>query len=116
MTEWIFHLELPPALTAGEGLIVDHGYALVVNKNVVLGAGCRLRHCVTIGCKVNFDGTQGLSPRIGDRVEVGAGAIIIGDVVIGSDAIIGAGAVVLKDVPAKAIVAGNPARVIRLLE
>lgn len=112
VTEWLLHIELPAATQIGKGLIIDHGFALVVNKNTIIGDDCRLRHCVTIGCKVRADGTQGPSPRIGDRVDVGAGAIIIGDITIGNDAVIGAGAVVTKDVPEGAVVVGNPARII----
>lgn len=114
VTEWFFQLELPAATQIGKGLIIDHGFALVVNKHTIIGDYCRLRHCVTIGCKVNDDGTQGPSPRIGDRVEVGAGATIIGGIHIGNDAVIGAGAVVTKDVPEGAIVVGNPARIIKV--
>ena len=55
----------------------------------------------------------GLPISIGDRVWVGSGAIILGGVTIGDEAVIGAGAVVTKDVPARTIVAGNPAKVIR---
>ncbi|MCK9352699.1 MAG: hypothetical protein M0P59_00895 [Gallionella sp.] len=113
LTEWFFQLELPAATKIGKDLIIDHGFALVVNKHTIIGDSCRLRHCVTIGCKVNADGTQGPSPRLGDRVDVGAGAIIIGDIVIGNDVVIGAGAVVTKDVPAGMVVVGNPARVIK---
>lgn len=114
VTEWLFQIELPAATQIGKGLIIDHGFALVVNKHTIIGDDCRLRHCVTIGCKVNADGTQGPSPRIGHRVEVGAGAIIIGDITIGNDAVIGAGAVVTKDVPEGAVVVGNPARIVKL--
>jgi len=113
LTEWIFQMELPAATQIGKGLIIDHGFALVVNKHTIIGDDCRLRHCVTIGCKVNADGSQGPSPKIGDRVDVGAGAIIIGDITIGNDVVIGAGAVVTKDVPEGATAVGNPARIIR---
>jgi len=113
VTEWFFQLELPAATKIGRGLIIDHGFALVVNKHSIIGDDCRLRHCVTIGCKINPDGTQGASPRIGNRVDVGAGAIIIGDITIGHDAVIGGGAVVTKDVPEGAVVVGNRARVIK---
>ncbi len=54
-----------------------------------------------------------LLPKIGDNVKVGCGAIVIGGITIGDGAIIGAGAVVTKDVPANAIVAGNPARILK---
>lgn len=113
LTEWLFQIELPAATQIGKGLIIDHGYAMVINKHTIIGDDCRLRHGVTIGCKINEDGSQGRSPRLGNRVEVGAGAIIIGDIAVGDDAVIGAGAVVTKDVPAGAVVAGNPARIIR---
>ena len=52
------------------------------------------------------------APILGDRVQVGAGAVILGAVRIGDDAIIGANAVVLQDVPAGAVAVGNPARVL----
>lgn len=113
VTEWFCHLELPAATQIGKGLIIDHGYSLVVNKHAIIGDNCRLRHGVTIGCKVNEDGSQGPSPRIGDRVEIGAGAIIIGDIKVGNDVIIGAGAVVTKDVPDGVVVVGNPARIVK---
>lgn len=112
VTEWFFQLELPAATKIGKGLIIDHGFAIVINKHAIIGDDCRLRHCVTIGCKLNLDGTQGPSPKIGHRVEVGAGAIIIGDINVGDDAVIGAGAVVTKDVPSGAVVVGNPAYII----
>ena len=51
-------------------------------------------------------------PRIGDRVRIGAGAIVLGPIHVGHDAVIGAGAVVVHDVPAGATVVGNPARVV----
>lgn len=113
LTEWLFGMDIPAATKIGKGLIVDHGYALVINKHSVIGAYCRLRHCVTIGCKVNDDGSQGASPRIGDHVDIGAHATIIGDIQIGDSAIIGAGSVVVKDVPERAVVVGNPAMVVK---
>ena len=116
LTEWLFGMDLPAATTIGRGLIIDHGYAIVINKNTHIGSFCRIRHSVTIGCKLNPDGSQGPSPRIGSYVDIGAGAIIIGDVCIGDRAIIGAGSVVVNDVKPYQIVAGNPAKVIRTRE
>ncbi len=54
--------------------------------------------------------------RIGDRVTIGAGAIVLGPITVGDDAVIGAGAVVVDDVPDGAVVVGNPARVVRIRE
>jgi len=87
---------------------------VVINKHTVIGDYCRIRHCVTIGCNVNPDGTQGPSPIIGDNVEIGVHVAIIGQVTIGNNVIIGAGTIVLKDVPPNTVVVGNPARIIRI--
>ena len=58
------------------------------------------------------DGSYSASPRFGDRVDIGANAVIIGPITVGDDAAIGAGAVVVKDVPAGHIAVGNPARIL----
>ncbi len=91
---------------------LHHGQGLVVNGNTIIGKGCILRHCTTIGCLRNPDGSQGPSPIIGDGVEIGANAVILGAIEIGDSAKIGAGAVVAKDVPAGASAIGNPARIL----
>jgi colanic acid biosynthesis acetyltransferase WcaB len=110
VTEWIFNLEIPGSTRIGKGLIVNHGYALVINKNVQMGDYCRVRHSTTIGCVLKADGTQGPAPRIGNHVDIGANAVIIGGVVVGDFARIGAGAVVVRDVPPHSTAIGNPAR------
>ncbi|MCJ7978025.1 hypothetical protein KXU33_20270, partial [Aeromonas veronii] len=61
----------------------------------------------------NYSDTGGSTPVIGNGVIFGAGVIVIGDIKIGDDVILGAGAVVTRSVPARAVVAGNPARIIR---
>ena len=68
-----------------------------------------LRHGVTIGLKNTH---QRGAPRIGNRVDIGAGAKLLGPIRIGDDAVIGANAVVLQDVPAGALAVGIPARII----
>ncbi|MBE9586741.1 serine acetyltransferase [Mucilaginibacter sp. JRF] len=110
--EWSLGIELPRKLTAGKGLIIYHGQALVVNQGVVLGDNCVLRNSVTIGHKKLADGTFSGCPRIGNNVDIGANVCIIGDVTIGDNVIIGAGAVVVKSIPANSVAVGNPARVI----
>jgi serine acetyltransferase len=90
----------------GAGLMMMHGFATIVTARR-LGADCQIAQQVTIG----YD-DRGGSPRLGDRVRVGAGAIILGPVEIGDDAVIGAGAVVVRDVAAGKVVGGVPARVI----
>ncbi|WP_317133191.1 serine acetyltransferase [Mucilaginibacter limnophilus] len=110
--EWSLGIELPRKLTAGKGLIIYHGQALVVNQGVIIGENCVLRNSVTIGHKKLADGTFTRCPRLGNNIDVGANVCIIGDVAIGDNVIIGAGAVVIKDIPANSIAVGNPARVL----
>ena len=109
MTEFVLGIELRPKTVIGPGLTIYHGFGLVVNDHAILGAGVTLRNGVVIGNKQ--DG--GACPTIDDGVVVGANAVIIGGIHIGERAQIGAGAVVTKNVRPGAVVAGNPAREIQ---
>ncbi len=91
----------------GPGLQLAHPYSTILNAEKI-GAGVYVNHLVTLGEK------NGLRPIIGNHVQLHAGCIVIGGITIGDNAIIGAGSVVVKDVPANAVVAGNPARVLRI--
>ena len=102
-------VDILPTAELGGGCIVAHGIGLVIGGATVIGEDCTLLHGVTLG-EVRFD--ELACPRLGDRVTVGAGAIVLGGITVGDDALIGAGAVVRDDVPAGAAVAGVPARVI----
>lgn len=90
----------------GAGMFSYHGFATIIIARRI-GQDCLFTQQVTVG----YD-DRGGSPIIGDRVRIGAGAIVIGPITIGDDAVIGAGAVVVKDVPPAAVVGGVPARVI----
>lgn len=108
--EWILGVEIPPLTAIGPGLALNHGQGLVVNNRTRIGANCRLRQGVTLG---NRSQEEPDCPVLGDNVEIGANAVIIGGVTIGRDSIVAAGSVVTKDVPQGVIVAGVPARIIR---
>ncbi len=113
LTEYFLGFELRPRTQIGPGLVLEHAFALVVNDQTVIGHHVHLRHCITIGCVKKPDGSQGPSPVIGDYVEIGANACIIGGIRIGNNARIGAGAVVTKDVPPGVTVVGNPAVIVK---
>jgi putative colanic acid biosynthesis acetyltransferase WcaB len=113
LVEWVFGVELRYKTRIGPRLRLFHGQALVVHESTVIGADCTLRQSTTIGNKTLAHETAGACPVLADHVEVGANSVIIGPITIGSDAVIGAGSVVVHDVPAGAVVAGNPARALR---
>ncbi len=107
-SEMLFGIELPCEVVIGSRLVIEHIGGIVISGDAVLGDDCVLRNGVTIGLRNR--GTRG-SPRIGNRVDIGAGAKLLGSIVIGDDVAIGANAVVLCDVPANSIAVGVPARV-----
>jgi serine O-acetyltransferase len=89
------------------GLLIPHPNGIVIHPQARIGPNCLLFQQVTIGA------SGGGVPTLGGHVDVGAGAKIVGGVTIGDHAVIGANAVVVRDVPAGAVVAGIPARIIR---
>jgi serine O-acetyltransferase len=114
-TQGMAGLDLPSTLEVGPGLLLVHGWGIVVNRRSKIGSNVTLFNGVVIGQKdtITVDGRTSKYPVVGNDVWVGPHAIIIGGVTIGDGATIGPGSVVTKDVPARCIVAGNPATVLR---
>jgi serine O-acetyltransferase len=106
-------IQLSSAAQIGPGLYVPHSGTTVVGSGSVIGSDCTLAHGVTLGHRGGGkDAGRTGNPVVGDRVYIGPGSAIIGPVTVGEDAVIGVGAVVTKSVPARAVVAGSPARVL----
>lgn len=112
--EWILGVEIPWKTIIGENTRIYHGQGLVINDKTVIGNNCILRHNTTIGVAKTDNDFGGQAPVIGSFVDIGAGAIILGNITIGDYACIAAGSVVIKDVPAYGVVGGNPAKLIRV--
>jgi serine O-acetyltransferase len=105
-----YGIELPYSVKLGDRVIIEHQSGIVVHGNAEIGDDCILRQGVTIGLRRLTHKTD--APKLGKRVNVGAGAQILGAIMIGDDVRIGANAVVLCDVPAGATAIGIPAQVI----
>lgn len=102
-------IELPCETKIGERLVIEHVGGIVISGDAVFGDDCVIRNGVTVGLR--HRGQRG-SPHLGDRVDIGAGAKLLGPIRIGNDVAIGANAVVLCDVPDGCIAVGIPARVL----
>jgi len=99
--------DIPPNCVLGGGLLLPHPNGIVIHPEATVGVNCLIFQQVTIGA-----GGRAGFPRIGGHVDIGAGAKILGGVVIGDHARIGANAVVVDDVPPGTTAAGIPARVL----
>ncbi len=116
ITDIVLGCEIPVSTQIGDGLMIHHGRALVLNKNVVIGRNVTLKHNTTIGNKEDLNGKDLGSPIIGDNVSIGPNTTIIGPISIGENSVIGAGSVVVKNIEPNSVVAGNPAKLIRKLK
>jgi len=108
VSEMLFGIEIPCETTIGRHFIIEHSGAIVISGDAVFGNNCIIRQGVTVGLR--HTGQRG-SPIIGDRVDIGAGAKLLGSIRIGNDVAIGANAVVLCDVPDRSTAVGVPARI-----
>jgi serine O-acetyltransferase len=105
-----YGIELPPTTKVGRRFRIGHQSGIVIHSRAEIGDDCLIRQNVTIGA-ANEDRAP-RAPRLGNGVEVGAGAVIIGGVSIGDGARIGPNAVVMTDVPPGATAFATPARVV----
>ena len=105
-----YGIELPYTARIGRRVVFEHQHGIVVHGNTEIGDDCIIRQGVTLGIR-RLDRLNE-APVLGRGVNVGAGAKLLGRIVVGDHAEIGANAVVLDDVPAYALAIGVPARVI----
>ena len=110
LIEIITGISLPPRCELGEGLYIGHYGCIILAPECRVGHNCSLAQNVTIG--VAGTGEHRGAPVIGNRVFIGAHSVIVGRITVGDDAVVCAGSVVMRPVPARAVVMGNPARVV----
>lgn len=107
LTRLLTGIEIHPGATIGRRFFIDHGMGVVIGETSEIGEDVMMYHGVTLGGTSLAKGKR--HPTIGDRVTVGAGAKVLGPIVIGADSAVGANAVVTHDVPPESIATGIPA-------
>jgi serine O-acetyltransferase len=110
LMEIVTGISLPAECEIGDGLYIGQYGCIILARECRIGHNCSLAQNVTIG--IVGSGEQRGAPVIGNRVFIGAHSAIVGPITVGDDAVICAGSVVMRPVPARAVVMGNPARVV----
>ncbi|NIG55754.1 serine O-acetyltransferase [Chitinophaga sp. Cy-1792] len=105
-----YGIQIPSATQIGEGFYIGHFGTIVINEKAIIGKNCNIAHNVTIG-QANRGKLKGF-PTIGDNVWIGTGAVIVGNVNIGSNVLIAPNSYVNVDVPEYSLVMGNPCKVV----
>lgn len=105
-TRFVTGVEIHPGATIGRRFFIDHGMGVVIGETTEIGDDVMIYHGVTLGGRSLDPGKR--HPTLEDFVVIGAGAKILGPIVIGYNTAVGANAVVVKDVPAESLVVGIP--------
>jgi len=105
-------IEIHPGAKIGKRFFIDHGKGVVIGQTAEIGDDVTLFQGVTLGGTGKETGKR--HPTLGNRIVVGAGAKILGNIQIGDDVKIGANAVVLADVPSHSTVVGVPGKIVRI--
>ncbi len=102
-------IEIHPGAKIGKRFFIDHGLGVVIGETAIVGNDVLLYQGSTLGGTGIVKGKR--HPTIGNNVVIGAGAKVLGNIVIGDNSYIGANAVVIKDVPPNSTVVGVPGRI-----
>jgi serine O-acetyltransferase len=106
----VMDVDIHPACNIGKGIMLDHGSGIVIGETCSIDDDVSIMHSVTLGGTGKHTGDR--HPKIRSGVAIGAGAVILGPIVVGESANVAAGSVVLRDVPPFTTVAGVPATVV----
>lgn len=109
-SQWFCGMDLPYTVVVGRRVKLEHFGGMILVARAI-GDDVIIRQNTTLG--IACPNREGQRPTIGDRVDIGAGAVVLGGITIGPDTVIGANAVVTHDQPGDALVVGVPARVAR---
>lgn len=110
ISRWLTGVEIHPGAKIGRRFFIDHGMGVVIGETAEIGDDCTLYHGVTLGGTSWKSGKR--HPTLANGVVVGAGAKILGPLIIGENARVGSNSVVVRDVPEGVTVVGIPGRVV----
>lgn len=102
-------IEIHPGAQIGNSFFIDHGMGVVIGETTIVGENVTIYQGVTLGGTGKEKGKR--HPTIGSNVVIGAGAKVLGNILIGDNSYIGSNAVVIKDVPPNSTVVGVPGRI-----
>lgn len=111
ITRIVTGIEIHPAARIGRRFFIDHGEGVVIGETTIIGDDVLLYQQVTLGGTGKDLGKR--HPTVGNHVIVGAGAKVLGDIIIADHVRIGAGSVVIADVPSHSTVVGVPGRIVQ---
>jgi serine O-acetyltransferase len=105
-----YGFQIPSNIPIGKGFFIGHFGTIVVSIYASFGNNCNIAHNCTVGA--SGANNQKKAPQIKDRVWIGAGAVLVGDIVVGPNVVIAPNAFVNFDVPPHSLVIGNPGKII----
>ncbi|BBL75771.1 serine O-acetyltransferase [Methylomagnum ishizawai] len=111
LTRWLTNVDIHPGATIGRRLFIDHGAGVVIGETAEVGDDVTLYHGTTLG-GTSWHKTK-RHPTLGNGVLVGAGAKILGPIVLGDKVRVGANSIVIKDVPSCCTVIGIPGKIVQ---
>ena len=103
-------IEIHPGAELGRRLFIDHGMGTVIGETAIVGDDVTLYQGVTLGGTGKEKGKR--HPTLGDKVVIGSGAKVLGNITVGDNCRIGAGSVVLRNVPANSTIVGVPGHIV----
>jgi len=110
LARFLTGIEIHPGAQIGRRLFIDHGMGVVIGETTIIGDDVTLYQGVTLGGTGKEHGKR--HPTIGDKVVIGGGAKILGNITVGNNCRVGAGSVVLRDVPDDSTIVGVPGHII----
>lgn len=106
----VYSVDIHPAARIGQGVFFDHAMGVVIGETAIVEDGVNIWHGVTLGSTLTKAGDR--HPKVRRNATISTGATILGNIEIGRGAVVAASSVVLEDVPAGAMVAGAPAKMV----